>query len=184
MAISKNARIARLLGHLNPAAWDWIIPHSLDVNVGSLVSGPLPDPWRTARQGLIGRLDQVALNPQPLPPKDLYALALADAMLARVVSLSQLGRILGGEAGANMQKAAVAAVADFEEICPRWPHWPKHWPPPPPPPWEEGEMAASQLFLAGSRLLLAAETVGDATVQRALDTAGNKLMDMGVEKAA
>jgi len=183
MALSRNARIARLIGHLNPAAWDWIVPHSLDVDIGSLVGGPQPEPWGMARGGVSSRLDQVALNPQPLPPKDLYALALSDATVARVVSLARVGRMLGGEAGANMQRAAVSAVADFEEICPRWPRWPKHWPPPPPPPWQEEEMAASQLFLAGSRLVLAAEVVEDATVQKALDDAGSKLMDMGIEKA-
>src|SRR5262245_63668557 len=116
MALSRNARIARLIGHLNPAAWDWIVPHSLAVDFGSLVSGgePSPDPWRLARGGVSSRLDQVALNPQPLPPKDLYALALSDATVARVVSLARVGRMLGGEAGANMQRAAVSAVADFE----------------------------------------------------------------------
>jgi hypothetical protein len=117
-----------------------------------------------------------------LPPKILYALALADAVLANVVSASRLGEVLGGEAQSRAQQAALTAIADFEDICPVWPHWPRHFPPSPPPPWQDDEVTPSELFFAGSRFLLAMESIADARVQEALNGAGNKLMNMALEK--
>ena len=175
---SRHVKFARLIGYLNPEAWDWIVPHQLHVN---FALGPHPEPWIVAKPGRLGRGVQVALNPQPLPPKALYALALADATVAEVISASRTGAILGGEAGANLQKRALSMVSDFEEICPRWPRWPKHWPPPPPPPWHDEQMDPSHLFFAGSRFLLATDTVENDRVQNALAAAGDKLIDMALE---
>lgn len=76
-----------------------------------LVSGPHPDPWR-----------EVALNPQPLPPREAYALALADANLQEILALDRLGALLGGEVVERAQGRALRLVAEVDELCPRWPH--------------------------------------------------------------
>src|SRR5680860_148388 len=59
------------------------------------VVGPLPDPWL-----------EVALNPQPLPPRELYAIVLADAHIQEVVRLDQTVANFGeGFAEAGISKA-------------------------------------------------------------------------------
>jgi hypothetical protein len=77
-------------------------------------------------------------------------------------------------------------------LCPRWPKWPigwppiGHWPPPPPPPWwweEKEKLTSGELFLAGSRMLAAADAVRDAGVSEALTNAGRTLMDKGLQGA-
>jgi hypothetical protein len=51
------------------------------------------------------------------------------------------------------------------------------------PPWEREEMTASELFFAGRRFLLASEMVDDAALKKSLEQAGEKVMEMGLEKA-
>ena len=43
MALSTNARLARLIGHLDPRAWDWLIPHGPFVHVHHHAFGPRPE---------------------------------------------------------------------------------------------------------------------------------------------
>jgi hypothetical protein len=172
MALSNNARLAKLIGYLDPRAWDFIIPHGPLVYVHQHAFGPQPEPWRASH------FDRVALNPQPLPPKTLYALALADATIAQAFALR--AGPSGSESG---QRRVLTAISEFVELCPRWPRWPKHWPPPPPPPWQQDEMTASELFFAGSRFLLAAEMMDDAALKQSLERAGEKVMEMGLEMA-
>jgi hypothetical protein len=51
------------------------------------------------------------------------------------------------------------------------------------PPWEREEMTASELFFAGRRFLLASEMVDDAALKKSLEQAGEKVMEMGLQKA-
>jgi hypothetical protein len=129
------------------------------------VGGPLPDPWV-----------EVALNPQPLPPKERHALAIADAHLQDILQLDRIGGLFGGEAAERAEKRALGFVAELDELCPRWPRWPKHWPPPPPPPWGEEEMNPAALFLYGTRFLAAAEGVESERLQSALAQLGEKAL--------
>ena len=134
-----------------------------------LVSGPFPEPWR-----------EVMLNPQPLPPREAYALALADAHLGELLGLDRAGTLLGGEVAERALGRALRQVAELEELCPRWPHWPKRWPPPPPPPWQREEMADTQLFVFGMRVLAAAELVEQDRLQDALSGLGEKALNLSL----
>ena len=139
--------------------------------LAELVSGPQPEPWRA-----------VALNPQPLPPKAHYALAVADAHVQDLLNLDRLGALLGGEVQERSLGRALRTVADLEEICPRWPRWPRNWPPPPPPPWEREEMAATELFVFGMRVLAASELVEQGELQKALAGLGEKALGLSMPR--
>ncbi|HBL30603.1 MAG TPA: hypothetical protein DD490_27525 [Acidobacteria bacterium] len=138
--------------------------------LADLVNGPHPEPWRA-----------VALNPQPLPPKELYALALADAHIHEIFTLDRIGSLLGGKAEERSVRKALGAVADLDEICPRWPRWPKGWPPPPPPPGGREAMSPTELFVFGSRLLAASEQVEQGKLQEALGALGEKALGLSLQ---
>jgi hypothetical protein len=136
-----------------------------------LISGPQPDPWRA-----------VALNPQPLPPKALYAVALADKYIEEVLALDRVGALLGGEVMERAQDRALCLIAEIDELCPRWPKWPKVWPPPPPPPWEAEEMSPTELLLYGARLLAASGLMEQERLQLALADLGEKALDLSLNR--
>jgi hypothetical protein len=62
---------------------DWARRDLLD-----LVTGPRPEPWRT-----------VMLNPQPLPPRERYALTLADAHIQELLTFDRMATLLGDGSG-------------------------------------------------------------------------------------
>lgn len=137
-------------------------------NLADLVSGPHPDPWRL-----------VALNPQPLPPRERFAISLADAHIRELLTLDRVGSLLGGEASERAQERALRMVAEIDELCPRWPKWPKGgWPPPPPPPWEREEMNPAELFLFGTRLLAASELMEQGRLQESLGRLAEKALEL------
>ena len=129
-----------------------------------LASGPQPEPWR-----------EVALNPQPLPPKARYALAVADAHLHDLLTLDRAGALLGGEVQQRALDRTLRTVAELDELCPRWPRWPKGWPRPKNP-WEQEEMSSIELFLFGTRVLAAADQFEDTGLQDALNRLGEKAL--------
>ena len=123
------------------------------------------------------RRSAVMLNPQPLPPRESYALALADAHIQELLSLHRAGSLLGGEVAERALEQSLQQIADIDELCPRWPRWPKVWPPPPPPLWElDEEMSRTELFLFGSRFVAAAGLVRQEKFQGALVSLGEKAL--------
>ena len=135
-----------------------------------IVGGPQPEPWRA-----------VMLNPQPLPPRELYALALADGHIQELLNLDRVGALFGGDVTERALGRSLQLVAEIDDLCPRWPHWPKGWPPPPPPPWEREEMTATELFVFGSRFLAASELVEQEKLQEALTALGEKALGLSVQ---
>ncbi|WP_406854428.1 hypothetical protein ABEG18_18000 [Alsobacter sp. KACC 23698] len=165
--------LAQLIVRIRPEAADAVFPHG---PIGAL--GAAVERREHARQ--------------PQPTREVAVIAAADAHLAEIIALTRTAEGVGGETGKNLVRLALSKVADFDELCPRWPKWPigwppvGHWPPPPPPPWwwEENEkLNAGELFLAGSRMLAAADAVRDASVGEALANAGRTLMDKGLQGA-
>jgi hypothetical protein len=136
--------------------------------LSDLVTGPSPEPWRA-----------VMLNPQPLPPKEHYALSLADAHINELLTFDRIGSLLGGEAAERSQERGLRIVAEIDELCPRWPRWPRGvWPPPPPPPWGQEEMNPAALFLFGIRLLGAAELMEQGRLQDSVGKLAEKALEL------
>jgi len=130
------------------------------------------------------RRSAVMLNPQPLPPRETYALALADAHIQELLSLDRAGSLLGGEVTERALGQSLRQIADIDELCPRWPRWPTVWPPPPPPPWElDEEMTRTELFLFGSRFVAAGRLVNQEKLQGALVSLGEKALILSTEEA-
>jgi hypothetical protein len=159
--------LARFIARLRPEIWDVVFPHGPVLR--ALASGG-------------SAFQEVALNPQPLPPREIFAITLADAHLSEIVRLAELSARLGEE-GRAMRKAALTLIGDFDEICPpNWPRRPKlKWPVPPLPwPFEGVRMEPAELFFAGSRFLLASDVVADTELKSALAETGLRLMESGV----
>lgn len=155
--------IARFLARINPRLWEIPFPHT------PLVGHPAAS---------LTNPDAVALNPQPLPPGELLALAVADVHLTEIV------RLASAENGEG-RNGALRRIADVDELCP--PLWPK--PPkgvfPPRWWWDFREpMRESELFFMGARFLSAAEVVEDEVVRDAITRAGMRMMETGVRNAA
>lgn len=183
---STHRAIARLIMRRNPAAADAFIPHGPPtIRLGSQVAS-FGAPWR---MGASDMLELVALNPQPLPPRELYATAVTTALIDSVMGYAQLSATFGPAAAKDAERLAIEAIADFDDICPRWPRWPHFpkfpkWPPPPPPPYDlEDEMGPSELLVVASNLLAASETLGTGAIAEALDRTGTRIMEQALANA-
>jgi hypothetical protein len=101
----RNSELLSTIARFHPAIWDAIIPHG-------------------HRVGAIG--DEVALNPQPLPPRDAFLIAAAE-MAHRVSRLAVEADVRG--------ESATGFLSEFiDDWCgTRWPRkWPWPWPGPHP----------------------------------------------------
>ncbi len=196
-----NRLIARIITRLNPEAWDAINPHGPAYGaimgpfpepwrllaepdrwvIGSQVAGPFPQPWRSPASQRWDRLSAVALNPQPLPPKERFAVAITDAMLSQVVALANEAA-LGGDSERGLRRAFML-LQEWDELCPRWPKWPRTWPPPPDPPdWFKDEMSPVAHFLAATRVLAAADAVYDESIASSLAEIGNRQFEQALSR--
>jgi hypothetical protein len=77
-----------------PGPWDPVIRNAFEQT--TLRLGPFPDPWRTSRAS---KLDWVALNPQPLPPRTAFLVELAKQVADRGVLMQEVADNIhhGGE---------------------------------------------------------------------------------------
>jgi hypothetical protein len=145
-------RLLAVLGRINPAVWDAIIPH--------------------------GPAVRVALNPQPLPPKEAFL--AASAATAHDIATAA---IYTEAAGLDTAPRLVAeAVDDWCGNSPRPIPWPHHWPlpwPPEPEPHPDWDIAASQVVGALS-LASAASRLGDGPARDALAKGAEQLLDVAL----
>ena len=158
-------RLLAVLGRINPAVWDVIIPH-----------GPVLS--RSPALRLFSRGTEVALNPQPLPPKESFLFASAEvahdiafaAVSAQAAGSDAVARIVG------------EAIDDWCGTRPRpipWPHpWPFPWPPEPEPN-PDWDVAASRVVGALS-LASVASRLQDGPARDALSKGAEQLLDVGL----
>ncbi|MCW2699486.1 MAG: hypothetical protein JWQ45_1021 [Blastococcus sp.] len=114
--MAQTAVFLRLLARLDARVWEVLHPHL---------------PWLDERISARERFgDAVALNPQPLPPREI--LRLSTVATARAVAQTAITvQFSGGDAGEVLDRVA-------EDWCPTPPGgipWPRHWP----HPWPPGE---------------------------------------------
>ncbi|MFF2954642.1 hypothetical protein ACFVVU_25250 [Kitasatospora sp. NPDC057965] len=128
--VSRSVTLVALVGRLNPAAWDGLIPHTFALGVAA---GARPAARAEENGG-----DPAELNPQPLPPV-ATALRLAVAgTVGAVANAAITARVSGGDA-----RQILAEVGDDWCGTPTgripWPrHWPLPWPPAGPLPIDPG----------------------------------------------
>lgn len=149
-------RLLAILGRINPAIWDWIIPH-----------GPAHASFAEV---------ETELNPQPLPPA--AKLQLASAEVAKEIAHAT---ILAAASGGSEARAIVSrAVDDWCGNSPK--HLPIPWPSPWPFPWMPGHDDA-ELDVEASRVVGAftlasiAARMADGEVRDALGDGAEQLLE-------
>jgi hypothetical protein len=128
----------------------------------AIIGKRIPAIYDVIPRGPQGRLAQVALNPQPLPPHELGA-AVADEFVRNAW--------LAGRSGLDMK----ALFSDLDDWCPTRPKIPKFppwwWPVPEPEPHPEW-FVDFHLGFAARLSAVATESAGkslDATLNQAID---------------
>ncbi len=153
-------RLLAVLGKINPAVWDAIIPHGPLLSLGS----------------------EVELNPQPLPPK--HELLLASAAVAHDIAFAAVS---AEAAGTDASRLVARAIDDWCGTRP--PHipipWPGPWPfpwPPEPEPHPDWDIGASRVVGALS-LASVASRLEDGDARDALAKGAEQLLEAGLAES-
>jgi hypothetical protein len=94
------------------------------------ISGPRPEPWRVALAGIFGRIEQVLLNPQPLPPKE-RAIVAARVVIADAIDTLRTAEAVAEDGGERALSVLDSRISKFViEFCGTPPHPPRPWPHP------------------------------------------------------
>src|SRR5262245_46044663 len=166
--MAKATQLLSVLARINPAIWDYIIPH-----------GPAQG------HSFAPRIDEAALNPQPLPPEPPpEKLQRISALVAHQIAFAAITlEAAGQDGGARVISAAI------DDWCGNGrPPIPIPWP----GPWPFAfalDAAPKELDVASSRLVGAlafaavASRMGSGKVKEALSAGADKLLDASVAAA-
>jgi hypothetical protein len=159
---------------LPPGPWDPVIRKALS-QMGWKFR-PSPDPWILREYWG----DQIALNPQPLPPRLAYITVLAQEVVNSVVNLQDLTETLSGDFQAQIAQVANQRLQlFFDDYCGTPP---RKSPFPFPHPREgfiEG-FRPLELVIIGTQLESTAATLVNGELQQALSALGTKMIEQGV----
>lgn len=152
--------------------------------------GPHPDPWRiiAERHPAIwdviggGSLSWAALNPQPLPPKSIFASALAIEVISRAMYRQEIADSIpheGSERSIIIVGGHVKNLVD--EFCGtgfrlKFPI------PVPPPPWFSEEFAGMDLIVMGMQFQNSVTGIFNENLQQTFSDAADKLIETGLSR--
>jgi len=166
--MAKATQLLSVLARINPAIWDYIIPH-----------GPAQG------HSFASRINEVALNPQPLPPEPPpEKLQRISALVAHQIASAAITLEASGQDGG----ARVISAAVYEWCGNGRPPIPIPWP----GPWPFAfglDAVPKELDVASSRLVGAlafaavASRMGSGKVKEALSAGADKLLDASVAAA-
>ena len=175
--VSDSVQLLELLAHTNPRLWELLHPHVPLIGRGlrgqevSLNPQPLPP----------GELF-AGLNPQPIPPLEAFGLVVTRT----AVSVSE-AVIAASLAGRNPREALAEIVEDWCGTVPRRIPWPRKWPFPWPPgdPWpiEPEVLARSMQANAGLVFQIYAGAIDDQEMAGAFAEAAERLTDTALQGA-
>ena len=177
--VIQQSRLASLIGGMGYPNPDddnpiWKRPHG---------PGPVAHSW-------LDVLSRISLNPQPLPPKEFFATALANAFVERANFVSEMGTLFGDK----QRSLGTSFTAEFEDAggwcgtMGRWEllqkilSWLRHHnpPPPPPEPWWKQSLTQNEIIIVGGRVAFAAESFGDQAIRQVMKGVGGDLMQHGL----
>jgi hypothetical protein len=145
---------------------------------------PLPDPERWAILNLLGRLDWVRLNPQPLPPRGHWRPTwVARMTIARALDLHETAEALAGDGGERARGMIERNVSELvDDWCGTRPH-----PRPYPRPW--GPLVRGtevlqpiDLIIAGAQFQKAADALAGSALQATFEGAADRLLATGLSR--
>jgi hypothetical protein len=127
-------------------------------------------------------LSQVALNPQPLPPKSAFLAAIVQEFTERMTNLGELADLIprpGGEAGIIIVSGHVARFVD--EICGNGMRvkWPFPWPA---PGWFTEQLNGPDLIVMGTQFQQCAVIAMDRDLGRTFADAAHALLEAGAAR--
>lgn len=159
---------------LPPGPWDPVIRKALS-QMGWKFR-PSPDPW--ILREYFG--DQVALNPQPLPPRFAYITVLAQELVNSIVNLQDLTETLPGDFQVQIAQVANQRLQIFfDDYCGTPPRKS-----PFPIPYPKNEVMEGfrpiELVVLGTQLEAAATTLTHQDLQQALSGLGTTLTERGI----
>jgi hypothetical protein len=125
---------------------------------------------------------QVALNPQPLPPRSAFLAAMVQLFTERMTDVAQLADLIprpGGERGIIIVGGHVAKFVD--EVCGnglrvRWPS------PKPAPGWFSETLNGADLIVMGTQFQQAAAIAMDRELGRTFADAAHALLEAGAAR--
>jgi hypothetical protein len=164
-----------------PGPWDPVIRQALDKMRYGL--WPRPEPWRVGpASGPLNSLDWVLLNPQPLPPRLAYAIALADEVIGSVHSFFDIAEGMPSETQGQLQEVAVSRIHAFMDDCGngRIPRWPFPWPPRDSIPGDP--LSPVEMLVIGVAFHNAGQLFVDDHLRSVFQDAGGRMMDMAADQ--
>jgi hypothetical protein len=125
---------------------------------------------------------QVALNPQPLPPRSAFLAAVILEFTERMIVVAEIADLIprpGGERGIIIVSGHVARFVD--EICGNSMHirWPLPWPA---PPWFSDTLSGADLIVMGAQFQQAAVIATDRDLGRTFADAAHALLEAGAAR--
>jgi hypothetical protein len=122
---------------------------------------------------------QVALNPQPLPPRSAFLAAVVQEFSERMTEVAQIADLIprpGGESGIIIVSGHVAKFVD--EICGNGMkvRWPFPWPA---PAWFSDMLSGADLIVMGTQFQQAAIISMDRELGRTFADAAHALLEAG-----
>ena len=181
-----------------PGPWDPIIRGALE-HINAF--GPFPEPWRS-RFGVNqilkilanlrpeiwdlaggGRsiLDEVALNPQPLPPRIAFAAALVRGFINHAVLMREIAEIFGFEQRGIIIVSGRDLSQWIDELCGN--NFKIKFPiRKPRPPWWSEKLAAIDFFVMANEFEQAAAETFNEDLRANFADPGAKLSDAGLSR--
>lgn len=160
-----------------PSPWDPLIRKAFNQIRWQL--GPRPEPWGTSVANL---LNQVALNPQPLPPRVAYTTVLAQEMVNSIANLQDIAEMLPEDAQARVGEIANRRLQlFFDDYC----GTPPRKSPFPVPHPRDGVVEGFnplELVIIGTQFEAAATTLSNGGLQEVLSGLGTKLVEQGISQ--
>jgi hypothetical protein len=125
---------------------------------------------------------QVALNPQPLPPRTTFLAAVILEFTERMIAVAEIADMIprpGGERGILIVSGHVARFVD--EICGNGMHirWPLPWPA---PPWFSDSLSGADLIVMGTQFQQSAVLAMDRELGRTFADAAHALLEAGAAR--
>ena len=180
----------------HPEPWRVFLGHPVPWVMRQSVFGPRPDlSWRLVLASLLAKHpeifdvlgggrrlgDEVALNPQPLPPRFAFLVAVAQAVISRAELLQEIADATSREGEQQGIIIVGGYIARFtDEFCPDYrPRWPF---PGPPPPWFTNELGGFDLMVIASQFEQAAKEAFSLDLRQNFAAAATKLVEAGISK--